>query len=572
MNPDTKIFIAGASGLVGSALVRALKARGHERLLTPGREELNLLDQSAVASFFRRERPEVVFMAAGKTGGIYANNTYRADFIYENTMMQANVIHNAFVSGVSKLLFFGCSSIYPKGCPLPMREEMLLSGSLEGTNEPFSLAKLNGLKMCESYNRQYGTDFISVIPTNVYGPGQDYTEMNSLVVPSLISKFHAARVNGEPRVTLWGSGQPVRDFIYSDDLANASLAIMDSYTGNLPVNIATGREYSIAELAMIIKQVVGYEGEVHFDTSFPDGVHSKLQDISTLRALGWKPQVDMEEGIRRNYADFLRHHRGSAKPVERMQSTEKDRQQLSAIVSRHQREIHKDQPEEYGGKVVLKPWGHEFLIYQNKDVAVWFLHIHPGHATSMHCHPGKLTSLAMLKGEALCSTFASRRTVAGGDAIVIDKGVFHSTKAISDNPIELIEIETPVDKVDLVRLEDNYGREDAGYEGHSRMISDNVAEFSHFELGEGPDDLAGYQALHGRWRIDVEHFATAEDFEQHFTAQPRALYSPCRMPLCDASGNMLVEVGALQSGRWLAEMGSLCTSGENTLLRVTVEG
>lgn len=305
MKKGEKIYVCGHAGMVGSALVRKLTQKGYANIITCSRESLDLLDQKAVAAFFEEKKPEHVFFAAGKTGGIYANNTYRADFIYENIVMQSNVIHQSFLHEVRKLMFYACSCIYPKSCPQPMKEEHLLSGFIESTNEPFAVAKIAGLKMCESYNRQYGTDFMTVIPTNVYGPNQRYEPMNSLVVPSLIQKFHNAKVLGEKAVVIWGSGRPARDFMYADDLAEASIFLMENYEGNVLLNVGMGKDCTIAELAEVIKKEVRYKGTIIYDTSLPDGVPCKLQDVSKIKDLGWKPCVELEEGIRFTYQDFL---------------------------------------------------------------------------------------------------------------------------------------------------------------------------------------------------------------------------------------------------------------------------
>jgi GDP-L-fucose synthase len=294
---DSRIFVAGAAGMVGAALVRRLRQEGHTGLLLPTRAELDLLDQAAVASFFAEKRPEYVFLAAGKTGGIYANNTYRADFLYENLVMQANVIHQSFLAEVRKLVFFACSCIYPRHCPQPMKEEHLLTGPLEPTNEPFAVAKIAGLKMCESYNRQYGTDFMTLIPTNLYGPGQHYQPMNALVVPSLMHRFHQAREKGEKSITIWGTGRPTRDFLYVDDLADASLFLIRNFEGNLLLNVGSGREVTIAQLAEVIRRETGFTGEVLFDPALPDGAPQKLQDLSRLHGLGWTHRVELEQGI-----------------------------------------------------------------------------------------------------------------------------------------------------------------------------------------------------------------------------------------------------------------------------------
>ena len=305
MKKEDKIYVAGDTGLVGSALIRILAGKGYRHIVTRPAEQLDLLDQKAVAIFFEQEKPQYVFFAAGKTGGIYANNTYRADFLYENMLMQCNVIHQSFLHEVRKLMFYACSCIYPKHCPQPMKEEHILSGFLEPTNEPFAVAKIAGLKMCESYNRQYGTDFITVIPTNLYGPNQRYELMNSLVVPSLIQKFYQAKVDDEDAVVIWGSGRPARDCLYVDDLVDASIFLMESYQGNEVFNVGTGKDYTIADIAEITKKIVGYTGDIIYDRSLPDGVLKKLQDVSKINDLGWKSRVNLEEGIDLTYQDFL---------------------------------------------------------------------------------------------------------------------------------------------------------------------------------------------------------------------------------------------------------------------------
>lgn len=307
MQKSDKIYIVGHRGLVGSAIARRLKAAGYTNIIGRTHSELDLARQSEVEKFFKEERPDFVFLAAGKVGGVYANNTYRADFIYENLEIQNNVIHQSFLNEVKKLVFFSCSCVYPKHCPQPMREEHLLSGSLEPTNEPFAVAKIAGVKMCESYNRQYGMDFISVIPTNAYGPNQTYEPMNSLVVPAMIMKFHEAKTFNHDQVSIWGSGRPSRDFIFVDDLADAAIFLMQNYSGNEPVNIGTGTDYTIRELAEIIREIVGYEGEIVYDQSKPDGVSVKLQDVAKLTRMGWKYNVELRDGIRITYDDYVQN-------------------------------------------------------------------------------------------------------------------------------------------------------------------------------------------------------------------------------------------------------------------------
>lgn len=308
--------------MVGSALVRKLKREGYDNLVLRTSDELDLTNQAAVTSFFETEKPEYVFLAAAKVGGIEANNTYRAEFLYENLMIQNNVIHQSYVHGVKKLLFLASSCIYPKLAPQPLKEEYLLTGTLEPTNEPYAIAKIAGVKMCENYNRQYGCDFISVMPTNLYGPNDNYDLKNSHVLPALLRKFHEAKLKMEmagksepplpagrpvePRsepVELWGSGEPRREFLHVDDLAEACYHLMQTYNGNVSVNIGTGKDISIKELALLIKRIVGFEGDISWDTSRPDGTPRKLLDVSLIHKLGWKHNIELEEGITKIYRE-----------------------------------------------------------------------------------------------------------------------------------------------------------------------------------------------------------------------------------------------------------------------------
>ncbi len=305
MDKNQKIYVAGHQGLIGSALMRRLKAKGYGNLITATYSELNLKDSHQVRSFFEATKPDYVLLAAGKTGGLYATNTYRADFIYENLMIESNIIHMAFLTEVKKLIFFSCSSIYPKMAPQPMKEEAILSGYLEPTNEEFAVAKIAGMKMCEAYNKQYGTNFLSVIPTNVYGINQKYEPLNSPVIPSLIRKFHRAKVTQENSVVILGTGRPARDFLFADDCADACLFLLENNVSNEPINIGTGRDHTIRELAEIMRKVVGYQGTITYDTTQPDGTITKLQDIDKISRLGWKPKVELEEGIRLTYRDYL---------------------------------------------------------------------------------------------------------------------------------------------------------------------------------------------------------------------------------------------------------------------------
>lgn len=308
MEKGSKIYIAGHTGMVGSALVRKLEDKGFSNLLVRTSQELDLTNQSAVASFFETEKPEYVFLAAAKVGGIEANNTYRAEFLYENLMIQNNVIHQSYVHGVKKLLFLASSCIYPKLSPQPIKEEYLLSGKLEPTNEPYAVAKIAGVKMCENYNRQYGCNFISVMPTNLYGPNDNYDSETSHVLPALLRKFHEAELNEERTghsepVELWGTGTPKREFLHVDDLAEACYHLMQTYEGNISVNIGTGKDISVKELAELIKKITGFEGEIIWNTNKPDGTPRKLLDVSLIESLGWKPRIKLEEGIRRVYRE-----------------------------------------------------------------------------------------------------------------------------------------------------------------------------------------------------------------------------------------------------------------------------
>ena len=309
-----KVYVAGHRGMVGSAIVRALRTRGHADIVTRTHAELDLSDQQAVRSFFAREKPDHVVLAAAKVGGIHANNTYPAEFIYENLMMEANVVHEAYRAGVKKLLFLGSSCIYPVRAAQPMREDALLTGTLEPTNEPYAIAKIAGIKLCESYNRQYGVDYRSVMPTNLYGPGDNYHPENSHVIPALIRRFHEAKEARAPKVTMWGTGTPRREFLFVDDMAEASVHVMrldaKTYEANTQpmlshINVGTGEDITIAELGRLVAKVVGYTGEIVQDTSKPDGAPRKLMDVSRLRALGWRPRVGLEEGLVLAYRDFL---------------------------------------------------------------------------------------------------------------------------------------------------------------------------------------------------------------------------------------------------------------------------
>ncbi|MDB1941591.1 GDP-L-fucose synthase family protein [Clostridium tertium] len=308
MNKDSKIYVAGHRGLVGSAIVRELNKKGYINIIGKTHKELDLMDALAVENFFKDEKPEYVFLAAAKVGGIYANSTYPADFIYENLQIQNNVIGNAYKYGVKKLMFLGSSCIYPKMCPQPIKEEYLLSGYLEETNEAYALAKISGLKMCQYFNKQYGTNFISVMPTNLYGPYDNFHPEHSHVMPALIRRFHEAKVNGAKEVVVWGSGAPLREFLYSEDMADACIYLMENYEGNDFFNIGTGKEITIKGLAELIKEVVGYEGEIVWDSSKPDGTPRKLLDVSRLESQGWKYKMELKDGVKEAYEWYLENY------------------------------------------------------------------------------------------------------------------------------------------------------------------------------------------------------------------------------------------------------------------------
>jgi GDP-L-fucose synthase len=305
MQTRDKIYIAGHRGMVGSALMRNLLQSGYNNIITRTSSELDLRDMNAVASFFETEKPDYVFLAAAKVGGIHANNTYRAEFIYDNLSIQNNIIHQSHLNGVKKLLFLGSSCIYPKLAPQPIKEEYLLSGPLESSNEPYAIAKIAGIKMCEAYYAQYGSNFISVMPTNLYGPNDNYDLHNSHVLPALIRKVHEAKLHRKDNVVVWGTGTPRREFLHADDLADACVYLMRTYEQNEIVNIGVGTDISIAELALLIKDIIGYEGGLVFDATKPDGTPRKLLDVSRLHSLGWKHKISLVEGLHRTYADFL---------------------------------------------------------------------------------------------------------------------------------------------------------------------------------------------------------------------------------------------------------------------------
>jgi len=303
-----KIFVAGHLGMVGSAIIRALQKRGYNNLLTRTRKELDLIDQDGVFSFLQTEKPDYIFIAAAKVGGIHANNTYRAQFIYENLALETNLIHGAYLAGVQRLCFLGSSCIYPRNCPQPIKEEYLLTGLLETTNEPYAISKIAGIKMCENYNRQYGTQYVSAMPTNLYGLNDNYDMNTSHVLPALIHKAHQAKIANENKLVVWGSGKPIREFLYVDDAADAFIFMMENNVKEGIFNIGTGEEISIRKLAETVMNVIGFEGEIVFDTDKPDGTPRKLVSVERLRQLGWQATTKLEDGIRKTYKDFLKQH------------------------------------------------------------------------------------------------------------------------------------------------------------------------------------------------------------------------------------------------------------------------
>jgi GDP-L-fucose synthase len=307
MDKSAKIYIAGHRGMVGSAIYRKLVKEGYSNFITRTSDILDLRNQQQVADFFEQEKPDYVFLAAAKVGGIIANNTYRAEFLYDNLQIQSNIIHNSYLNGIKKLMFLGSSCIYPKLAPQPLKEEYLLTGLLEPTNEPYAIAKIAGIKMCDAYRAQYGCNYISVMPTNLYGYNDNYHPQNSHVLPALIRRFHEAKEQKASIVTIWGSGSPKREFLFADDLAEACYYLMQNYNEEGLVNIGTGKDISIRELALLVKKTIGYNGEINFDTSKPDGTPRKLMDVTKLHNKGWKHKIELEDGIKLAYKDFLNH-------------------------------------------------------------------------------------------------------------------------------------------------------------------------------------------------------------------------------------------------------------------------
>ena len=571
MNRNDKIFVAGHNGLIGSAIIRRLIKDGYTNILTRNRSELDLTNQACVKLFFEREKPDYVFFAAAKVGGIFANNTYRAEFIYENIMMQTNVIHYAFVNEVKKTIFLACGDVYPVNCPQPAKEEYLLTGMLEATCEPFALAKIAGVKMCESYNRQYGTDFIVIIPPNVYGPKQHYDVLNAQVLPSLISKFHTAKVENSEEVTIWGTGSPARDFLFVDDVADACMFLVKEYSGVDVFNIGTGTGCTILELAEIIKETAGYKGKIKLDKTKPDGIPKKLLDVSRINALGWKHSTELKDGVEVTYKAFLNELDKKEVRTSQICLTkvcEKDTVALNTINNKSRGVYFNAQPNTYKNRVVVKPWGYEFLVFENNIVAVWLLYIKKGYSTSMHCHPQKKTSLILLSGNAMSNTFLQRRYLRGGDALIIEKAVFHSTKTLSDDGVFLLEIETPPNKIDLVRLEDRYGRETTGYEGVTEMQTQNLIDFDYFYFEE-PYTYKTYHHNNGRFGVTFEVFPNNDEFQRNFKVNGGELYTSCKSTILDVDNTVLLCEGNTQKAEILKNAKGLKISGKTVLLKTT---
>lgn len=566
MDKQDRIFVAGHQGLIGSAIARRLERDGYTNVITRTRAELDLKDQSQVSAFFEKEKIDFVFFAAARIGGIFANNAYRAEFIYENLLMEANVIHNAFINEVKKLVFFASADVYPRACPQPAKEEYLLSGELESTCEPFAIAKIAGIKLCESYNRQYGTDFVVVIPPNVYGPNQRYDVMNSQVLPSLIKKIHEARTTGADEVVIWGSGEPVRDFLFADDVADASMFLVNDYTGNDVFNIGTGAGTSIKELTEAIKGAVGYTGRITFDRTRPDGVAKKLLDVSKINAFGWTHRTSLADGASLTYESFLKEMERSKVRTLKVSKIEPSPKDADVIGERNKPVSTPGQPATYKNTVVIKPWGHEFLMFENECTAVWFLYIKSGHSTSMHCHPRKKTSLILLNGRAMSNTFRNRRFIKAGDALIMEKGVFHSTKALSGEGICILEIETPPDKTDLLRLEDRYGRERSGYEGVSEMQTANLEKYDYFSFDE-PPSFERHSFSKGKFSISFEVFADDDEFKKHFKSRDNELYTSLRGTVLDRNGAAVLDTGDTQNSNAFTIAGGLRIPGKAVILK-----
>jgi GDP-L-fucose synthase len=548
MDKKSRIYVAGHSGLIGSALVRRLTNDGYRNIITCDHSTLDLADPDSVRRFFDKTKPEYVFLAAARVGSIFANSTYRAEFIYENLMIQTNVIHQSFLHEVKKMVFFASADVYPKGCPQPAKEEYLLTGSLEPTCEQFALAKITGIKMCEAYNKQYGTNFIVTVPATVYGPNQRYDMMNSQVLPSLMKRFYEAKVSSVDKVVIWGSGTPVRDFIFVDDVVDACMFLVNNSTGPDCYNIGTGRGSTIRDLAMIIKTQSGYNGEVVFDTAKPDGVLKKLLDTTKITNLGWNKLTSLEDGIRITHGSFLtelKKRNVRITRITRVKPGKKDAGCLKKIEQKKKEIVVNKQPESYRNRIVLKPWGYEYLMFENELVAIWLLHLRNGNATSMHCHKHKKTSLILLAGNAINSTLTNRRYLKSGDTLILEQSVFHTTKAVSENGIFLLEVETPPVKTDLLRAEDRYGREKTGYEGLTEMDNRNLGDYHYFYF----DEQAGqkrYTYTMNKFLVTFEIYTNTKDLHDNFRPKGGEIYTSCRGKIIDNKNNVLLDIGDVQ--------------------------
>lgn len=570
MDKNDKIYVAGHRGLIGSAVLRRLLKDGYNNIITRDRSELDLCDQNQVKYFLEREKPDYVFLAAAKMGGVFANNTYRADFIYENIMIESNVIHQAFLYEVKKMVYFSSADVYPKDYSNSAKEEDLLKGYLEFTCEPYAIAKLCGMKMCESYNRQYGTDFIVVVGPNVYGPNQRYDIMNAQVLPSLIKKFHEAKLSDLKEITIWGTGSPVRDFLFVDDFIDACFFLIEKNLGHEFYNIGTGKDTSIFELVEIIKDVIGYKGKIIFDRTKPDGVSKKLLDVSKISNFGWKSKTDLYNGVKISYQSFLEELEKMEVRTSKIcdiKVSKKDVDALHRIISNKKDIVEKIQPSTYSGKVVLKPWGYEFLVFETDEIAVWLLHIKQGNSTSMHCHPQKKTSLIILSGRAMSVTFSARNYLEGGDAIILEKGVFHFTKVLSENGLFMFEVETPPQKTDLVRFEDRYGRESVGYEGITEMVTENLQEYGYFKF----EETDGYQNKiyeNDKYGVIFVFFQNNDEFQKNFKVGSHGLYTCCKGRLLDGNDNVVLDLGETQKTDVLSNIKDIRIKQKTILLKI----
>jgi len=570
MNKNDKIYVAGHNGLIGSAILRRLIKDGYANIITRCHSELDLCNQSQVNSFFEKEKPDYVFFAAGKVGGVFANKTYRADFIYENLMMQCNVINSSFLCEVKRLIFLSSADAYPKNFEEPIKEEALLTGPLEATCEPFALSKLCGMKMCEAYNKQYRTNFFAITAPNVYGPNQRYDMLNSQVIPSLIKRFHEAKLANLENVVIWGTGKPVRDFLFVDDLVDACVLLAEKSSGSDYFNVGTGHGYKIAELARAISRAVGYKGKIVFDASKPEGAHKKLLDISKIHQLGWKPRTKLIDGICITYSSYLEELKKKqvrASAIHNITAIKKDQKSLLKVIKKSKSLAIYTQPKSYRNKVVIKPWGYEFLVFENRYTAVWMLFISNGNSTSMHCHPNKKTSLIILSGTALSNTLISRKYLKGGDALIIDKGVFHSTKVLSHEGMFLLEIESPPLKTDLARLEDRYGRQTSGYEGVSEMKTANlINEYGYFNFRE-PTSCGNIIHETDKFTVIFEMFINNADFKRRFKNDGIGLYTSCRGRLLDNENKIVLGTGDTQKAETLSTMQGLRISEKTILMK-----